>query len=231
MNWSYVVERNTEEFPEKEALIFEDRRITFRGLRERVNALARGLLDLGLGKGDIVAILLYNCLEYIEITFAANKIGAIWLPLNFRLVGEELAYIISDAGAKVLISEADFHETLTNIKDKLPMIKAYIGVGEAMPASWKSYNEIIKKDLGSEVPEVQVELDDLERLMYTSGTTAYPKGVMITYGNLYWKNVGHIIKLNLSRDDKCLCVGPLYHVGGMDLPATGVLQMGGASLF
>ena len=74
MNWSYVLEKNAREHPEKEAIIFEDRRITYRDLNKRVNALAKGLLDLGLGKGDIVAILLYNCPEYIELTFAVNKV-------------------------------------------------------------------------------------------------------------------------------------------------------------
>jgi len=80
MNWSYVVETNAEKFPDKEAILYQERRIPYRELNDRVNGLAKGLLDLGIGKGDIVAILLYNCSEYIEITFAANKIGAVWLP-------------------------------------------------------------------------------------------------------------------------------------------------------
>ena len=227
MNWSYVVEENAREYPEKEAIIFEDRRITYRHLKERVNALAKGLLDLGLGKGDIVALLLYNCSEFVETTFAVNKIGAIWLPLNFRLVGEELAYILNNGDAKILISEADFYETLTRVKDKLPMIKDYVAVGKSIPPGWKSYDEIVERNLGSKVPDVEVELGDLQRLMYTSGTTAHPKGVMITYGNLYWKNMGHIVKCKLASDDKCLVLGPFYHVGGMDLCATAVLQLGG----
>ena len=231
MNWSSVVEQHAKDYPEKEALIFEGRRFTYRQLNERVNALAKGLLALGLGRGDILAILLYNCLEYIELTFATNKIGAIWLPLNFRLVGEELAYILNHGEAKLLVSEMDFYETLTNIKDRLPMVKNYIGVGKETPAGWKSYDDIIEKNLGIEVPEVDVGLDDLERLMYTSGTTAYPKGVMITYGNLYWKNLSQIIGYQLKPDDKCLIMGPLYHVGGMDLGGgTTMLQVGGTTV-
>ena len=228
MNWSYIPEKYAKECPEKEAVIFEDRRITYGELSERVNALAKGLLDLGLGKGDIIAILLYNCSEFMELTFAINKIGAAWLPLNWRLAGEELAYILNHGEAKMLFSEADFYETLTNIKDKLPKIKNYIGVGKTVSAGWESYDDIIKRNSGIEVPTAIVELDDLERLMYTSGTTAHPKGVMITYENLYWKNVGHIITLNLTSDEKSLVVGPLYHVGGMDLCATAVLQLGGS---
>ena len=99
MNWSYVVETNAGKFPDKEAIVYGERRIPYRALNDRVNGLAKGLLDLGTQKGDIVAILLYNCPEYIEITFAANKIGAVWLPLNFRLTGPELAYILNNAEA------------------------------------------------------------------------------------------------------------------------------------
>ena len=120
MNWSYVLETNVEKFPDKEAIVYEDRRITYRELNDRVNGLAKGLLDLGIGKGDIVAILLYNCSEYIEITFAANKIGAVWLPLNFRLAGAELSYILTNAEAKMLISEKDFAETVEKIRREIP---------------------------------------------------------------------------------------------------------------
>lgn len=228
INWSYVLERNAEKFPDKEAVIFQDTRLTYKEINERVNGLAKGLLDSGIRKGDIVAILLYNCAEFLEITFAVNKIGAIWLPLNWRLVGPELSYILNNAQAKMLISQQEFSEVIEFIKKDLPSVKEYIGVGKDVPEDWKSYDEIVSTNLGSVVPHESVELDDLSRLMYTSGTTAHPKGVMITYGNLYWKNISHILDLDLTHKDKILVVGPLYHVGGLDLPATGVLYVGGS---
>ena len=227
MNWSYIVEKNAKEHPDKEAIIFGDHRITYEQLNERVNALAKGLLDLGLGKGDIVAILLLNCLEYMELTFAVNKIGAVWLPLNFRLAGEELLYILNNSESKALVSEMDFSETIANIKDRALTVKHCIGIGKTMPEGWHSYDNLVEKNLGSKVPDTEVEMDDLERLMYTSGTTAYPKGVMITYSNLYWKNMQHIVMCKLVPEEKCLVAGPFYHVGGMDLCATAVLQLGG----
>jgi len=228
MNWSHVLETNAEKFPDKEALVYEDRRITYRELTDRVNGLAKGLLNLGIGKGDIVAILLYNCSEYIEATFTVNKIGAVWLPLNFRLAGPELAYILNNAEAKMLISEKDFGETIEKIRREIPNVAHYIAVGGEIPKGWQSYDELIGENLGADVDHAVVELDDLHRLMYTSGTTAYPKGVMLTYGNLYWKNIGHILTFNITHEDKTLVVGPLYHVGGMDLPATGTLYAGGS---
>jgi len=227
MNWSYVAEKNAKEYPEKEAIIFGDRRITYSELNKRVNALAKGLLDLGLGKGDVVALVLYNCPEFVEVTFAVNKIGAIWLPLNYRLAGEEVAYILNHGEARILISEMDFYENLSSIKDKLPRIKEYVAVGESIPPGWKRYDDIVEKNLGSEVPDVEVELDDLQRLIYTSGTTAHPKGVMITYGNFHWKDLSHAAEWSITADDKIVMPSPLYHVA-YDMGPTTVLLMGGS---
>ncbi len=176
MNWSFILETHAKERPNKEAIILEDRRITYGELNKRVNAIAKGLLDSGIKRGDVIALLLYNCPEFVEMGFAANKIGAIWLPMNFRLAGEELAYILNHADVKMLISEADFSATIDGIKDKLPLIKEYIAVGKTVPRGWKSYDDFFKKNPGIKVPDAEVELDDLERLMYTSGTTAHPKG-------------------------------------------------------
>ena len=229
MNWSYVAERNAKDYPEREAFIFEGRRITYRSLNERVNAIAKGLLDFGIKKGDVVAIHLYNCPEYAELTFAINKVGGIWLPVNWRLTGNELVYILNHSQAKILISEMEFYKTVASIKDQLPTVRHFIGVGKDVPPGWTSYDDIVERNLGSEVPHAKVELNDLQRLMYTSGTTAYPKGAMITYGNLYWKNMAHIITMKLSRDERCLITGPMYHVGGMDLPLTSVMYLGGAT--
>ena len=229
-NWSYVLERNAERYPDKEAIVFQDTRLTYKEVNERVNGLARGLLDLGIKKGDVVALLLYNCAEFMEITFAVNKVGAIWLPLNWRLVGEELSYILNDSQAKMLISEKQFSEVIGAIKEKVPLVKGYVGVGKDVPEGWESYDEIVSANLGSVVPHEPVELEDLSRLMYTSGTTAHPKGVMITYSNLYWKNISNILELNITSEDKILVIGPLYHTGGLDCPMTGAIYAGGSTV-
>lgn len=228
MNWSYVLERNVERFPDKEALICGERRLTYRMVQKRVDGLAKGLQRLGIKKGDVVAILLYNCPEYIEITFAVNKLGGTWLPLNYRLAGAEIAYILNHSEAKLLISEMEFSPVIEGIRRDIPGVRKFIGIGGEVPQGWMSYDAVVKENEGATVSHALVDLDDLQRLMYTSGTTAHPKGVMITYGNLYWKNIGHILMFDLNPEDKTLVAGPLYHVGGMDLPATGTLYVGGS---
>ena len=228
MNWSYVLKQNAERFPDKECLIGLGKRFTYRQLDERVDGLAQGLIDLGLGKGDIIAILLYNCCEYMELTFAVNRIGAAWLPLNFRLAGEEFHYILEHAGAKGLVTEPEFEPVVSSIRERLPELKHCFLLGKDAPKGWISYDGFIEEHRGSNPPHADVGLDDLHRLSYTSGTTAHPKGVMISYGNLYWKNFAHILTFGLTQADRTLVVGPLYHVGGMDLPATGTLHAGGS---
>lgn len=228
MNWSKVLARNAEWFREKECLVGLGKRMTYGEVYERAGALAEGLKELGVRRGDIVAILLYNCCEYLEITFAVNWIGAAWLPLNFRLAGEEFEYILSNAGVKVLITEPEFIDVLSAIRGRLAELKHVVVVGPVAPEGWDVYEDLIGAHRGARPLHAEVQLDELHRLMYTSGTTAHPKGVMLTYGNLYWKNIGHILTFGITERDKTLIVGPLYHVGGMDLPGTGTLYAGGS---
>ncbi len=228
MNWSYVLERNAEKFPSKEAIVVGEQRWSYQELQGRVNALAKGLQELGVRKGDIVAILLYNCSEFIEITFAVNKLGAVWLPLNYRLAGAEITYVLNHSEAKMLISEPEFDPVIRQIRKDIPGVKKSICLGKEALQGWESYDSILETYRGETVPHALVDLEDFHRLLYTSGTTAHPKGVMITYGNLYWKNIAHILAFDIKAEDKTLVVGPLYHVGGMDLPGTGTLYAGGS---
>ena len=119
MNWSRILQWNTEKHSNKECLAGLGKRQTYGDVYERVNSLAQGLLDLGIRRGDVVAILLYNCCEYLEITFAVNQVGAVWLPLNFRLAGDEFHYILENSGAKALVTEPEFVPTISAIRPSL----------------------------------------------------------------------------------------------------------------
>ncbi len=227
MNWSLILKRNAAEYSDKECLVSSERRTTWGQLEKRVNALAQGLTDMGVRAGDVVAILLYNCPEYIELSFAVNQIGASWLPLNYRLAGPEFQFILNDSEAKVLVTEEEFAPTIQKIRQQLRALKEIVYVGNDVPAGETSYDKLLERRSSSKVEHAVMDLDDLHRLVYTSGTTGHPKGVMLTFGNLYWKNVGHIITFGLTAEDRTLVVGPMYHVGGMDLPGTGTLYVGG----
>lgn len=170
----------------------------------------------GVGAGDVVALLMKNSPAFLELSFAVSHLGAVLLPINFRLASDEVRYITEDAGAKLvalddeLDSDADIHPE--------PLV---LDVAARRDAS-----VLASPDLETPPPEPRNPAD-LYRLMYTSGTTDRPKGVMISYGNFYWKCIDHVLALGIQREDRLLTVGPLYHVGALDLPGLAVLWMGG----
>lgn len=221
-NFAGVVEYNAVRRPDQVVLSQGKRRVTNRELDERVNALAAGLRDLGIGAGDIVALLLYNHLEFLEMAFALNRLGAAFLPLNYRLSPVEWEFILGHASAVAILTEAEFADVVPT-----EGLRHRVLLGERRPG-WQSYDELVTTHLGERVPLAEVGTDDLQRLMYTSGTTSRPKGVRITHHNLLFKNLAHLVEFGLGQDDRTLVCGPLYHVGGLDLPGLGTLHAGGS---
>uniref|UniRef100_A0AAU3H4Q0 Long-chain fatty acid--CoA ligase n=1 Tax=Streptomyces sp. NBC_01401 TaxID=2903854 RepID=A0AAU3H4Q0_9ACTN len=228
-NFSSILDYHARQRPESTVITQGSRSLTMRELHERVNRLAAGLTDLGVGRGDVVALLLYNQPEFLELVHAVNRVGAVFLPLNYRLSQEEWRYILGHAQAKVIVSESEFVPHVDRIAPQLTGLERRIQVGSGPGAqSWAPYEQLLDDHRGAVVEPVDVHLDDLQRLMYTSGTTARPKGVCITYGNVQAKNLAHIVHFGLTRADTTLVCGPLYHVGGLDMPALATLYAGGS---
>lgn len=221
-NFASVADHNASHHPKKIVLSQGDHRLTNREFATRVEALAAGLAELGIGQDDIVALLLYNHIEFIEMAFACNRIGAAFLPLNYRLSPAEWEFILGHSDAVALLTEPEFAATAPAAG-----VKHRILLGAARPG-WLSYADLVDRHQGARVPLEEVDPDRLQRLMYTSGTTSRPKGVRITHANLLHKNLAHIVEFGLTAADKTLVCGPLYHVGGLDLPGLGTLHAGGS---
>lgn len=223
-NLASVLAHHADRFGDRPCLVWGDEAITYAELERRSAATAAGLARLGVGQGDVVALLLYNCPELLEAMFAVSRLGAVFMPINWRLAGEEVAYIASHAGARCVISEPELAPLAEVARPRLDGAR-FVAVGAA-PDGWTAFAAL--RDTGVPPPPIApVDGDDLHRLMYTSGTTARPKGVMITYANLYWKNVAHVVEFGITGADKGLACGPLYHVGALDLTTTTVLYAGG----
>jgi fatty-acyl-CoA synthase len=227
-NFASILDHNARREPGRVAVSQAERRRTNQDLHARVNALAASLRDRGVGRGDVVALLLYNHIEFIETVFAVNRIGAAFLPLNYRLSAQEWHYILGHAQAKVIVTEPEFASKVDDIAAELPDLRHRVLLGGDPTGAWLGYDSLVEESLGEQVPVAPAGADDLQRLMYTSGTTSRPKGVQITHGNVMWKDLGHIIEFGLGRDDLTLICGPLYHVGGLDLPGLGTLHAGGS---
>ncbi|MFG3025340.1 long-chain fatty acid--CoA ligase [Streptomyces sp. NPDC048254] len=227
-NFSSILDYHLAQRPDAVAVTQEERRLTVRELHERVNQLAAGLTELGVGRGDVVALLLYNRPEFLELLYATSRVGAVFLPLNYRLSEEEWAYILDNAQAKVIVTEPEFVGATDRMAGKPVGLEHRVLVDGGTPSDqWTGYEALLDRHRGARVEPVDVAADDLQRLMYTSGTTSRPKGVRITYGNVQAKNLAHIVHFGLTADDTTLVCGPLYHVGGLDMPALGVLYAGG----
>jgi len=217
INLSAFIDYHARRMPDRPALIYDDAAISYADLLDRTRKTARILASHGVQAGDIVAVFMKNSAAFIEIAFAASHIGAVFLPINFRLSGEECAYIVAHAGAKLLFADAEF-ATVAGQAD-VALIILYEPAQQDMRTQFRP-------DMPA-VPMALREPRDLVRLMYTSGTTDRPKGVMHSYENLYWKCMSHVSALGLTAEDRLLAVGPLYHVGTFDLPGIAILWLGG----
>lgn len=215
-NLAATLVHHADRFPDRPCLVWGEETITYAELDRRTAATAGGLTRLGVGQGDVVAALLHNCPEFLEIMFAVARLGGIFMPMNWRLAGDEVAYIAGHAGARLLVSEPELQALAEASRRDAPEMRV-VGVGGAAPG-WAAF-EALRAE-GPAPPLAEAAGDDVHRLMYTSGTTARPKGVMITYANLYWKNMAHVVEFGLTGADTGLACGPLYHVGALDLVAT-----------
>src|SRR5579863_3879578 len=229
-NLTRSLDRNADRTPHEDAVIFRDTRLTHLQLLDRVNALAAAFQAAGVGPGDIVALLMGNRPEFLESALAVNRVGAAFLPLNVRLAEPELEYIIRHAGAVAIVTEPGFAAPVAAIGARLTTRWTVVMVGgdAGADADAAGYESFLGSRLGASVPPADVGEADLHRLMYSSGTTAHPKGVPITYGNFYWKTIGHVAEFGISAADRTAMAGPMYHVGAFDLPGIGTWWVGGS---
>ncbi len=193
-------------------------RLTFQDLNQRCNQIANALIASGVKPGDRVALLLMNSAEFMETYFAVAKIGGVVVPLNWRLVADELEFILKDSGSEILIFGEEFVDVATELYsrgDKTD-IQQWIQVSETDGESHFSRDYTKLRDSGeeSEPPILAVD-DDLLYIMYTSGTTGLPKGVVHTHNTSLWALLTILITADLRDGDRYLCALPMFHVGSL----------------
>lgn len=216
------------ETPDKEALVVDGKRFNYRELNQRINQLSLAMQGLGVKHGDRVAVLAYNGNEFTEIIIALAKLGAILVPLNWRLTPIELTFIVSNSGAQVLFFDASFEAAAEELKNKAG-IKTLISIsGKSKLADAKNYDEIIAgKPVTEPTPDNPVGLDTPHIIMYTAGTTGKPKGAILTQGASFWNAVNIVVAMNVTNADRNLNVLPMFHIGGIGLFTLPVFYMGG----
>ncbi len=230
MNTAGVIAHHADRFPDRLAVGFDGDLVTYAGLWERSASTAGALKSLGVGRGDVVAHLLYNSADFLDLMVACARLGAIFMPLNWRLAGPELEFILNHAGAKVLVSEPELEPLIEPVRGSLACT-SFVRVGATDGPGGAAWQPLagLRAAATPHHAVAEVGRDDVLRLMYTSGTTARPKGVMITHGNLDAKNAAHAVELGFGADDIGLACGPLYHVGALDLTTTTLLHVGAST--
>lgn len=210
-----IPRRSARLYPRKTAIIFKEKRFTYQELFERTNQLAHGLLRLGIQKGDRCAVFAMNNNQYLECFYGIPKSGGIIVPINYRLAGRELVYILNDAGASTLIYEEGYSRIIDEAKSQIP-VQSYICIGESKK------DEIGYEDLLSGSDRKEPELtpkglysEDVTGIFYTSGTTGYPKGAMLTQRNLISNMWGLDSVFQSNQKDIYLTVMPQFHASAL----------------
>ena len=200
-----------------------NKELTYSELDIRSNKLAEWLQKNGVGKGDRVAILSHNCAEFFELEFACAKIGAVELPLNWRLTKPELEYILNDSTPSVLIYDSTFLDISLELQ-KDCQIKESLQIDNEDTSS--QYESVLRESNGN-YEEVPTTHDDLIMIMYTSGTTGHPKGAMINHRMQLYNCINLAAPAFVNPETVQLVVLPLFHTGGMNCYANPVLHAGG----
>jgi len=199
--------------PDRAAISFEGKKYTFAQLSERVNRLANALSGVGIEKGDVVAILQVNCNQYVEAYYAVAKIGAIFVPLNFRAKNDELVHMLNNSDAKALFVGERYVDQVNSMRPELPLMKHYISI-ESKQDGMPYYEDLLASASADEVFS-DIADDDITILMYTAGTTGLPKGVPLPHNSFSVYMLQNVNPADPDTEETNILTVPLYHVAGI----------------
>jgi fatty-acyl-CoA synthase len=199
-------------YPERAAVVDGELRLTYAQFFERCDRWAAVLQGYGITAGDRVAYLAPNTHALLEAFYAVPQIGAVLVPINYRLVADDFAYIINHSGARIVCAHSDQLDAIDSIREKLPNIERFIAL-EGARAGWLDYETELAAG-GTPVRPSEISEDALITINYTSGTTANPKGVMISHRSAYMNTVGTMIHVHMTPDEKYLWTLPMFHANG-----------------
>ncbi|MDS0476974.1 AMP-binding protein [Natrinema sp. 1APR25-10V2] len=225
MNFANCVDRAARDDPERTAIVDPNRELTFGELAAETNAFAKALEELGVEPNERVALYLPNSVTFVVAYFGAMKYGAIPFPINMRFEGNEIQYVLEDAGAAVVVTSGEFEDTMIDL-DVDSLEHSIVANGEHGLA----YKKLVQ-DAGDDYSIYPRKEDEVAELMYTSGTTGRPKGVKHTHGNLSTNARGFLRYMNWGQSETALTVCPCFHVSGLNITTTPYVFAGATNHF
>ncbi len=198
-------------YPKKSAIQCGTERFTYREHYERINRFSNALITLGIKQGDRVGWLSPNCHRMLEAFYAVTRLGAVFVPMNFRLIPSDFSYILNHSEAKALFVDEELLETIEPIRAELNSVTEYIVLSDqaSAPTGWKNHESLLAEASSEEPAEPETDESGVATLLYTSGTTGRPKGVMLTQRNIYLNALSFIMHMQLTDKDVLLHSLPL----------------------
>ncbi|VEG39346.1 AMP-dependent synthetase and ligase [Mycolicibacterium flavescens] len=213
------------------ALIDGDRRITYTEFDRRTNRLAQAFHACGVRQGDRVAGLMTNCSAFLETLFATGKLGAVFVPINFRLAAPEVAYLLCDSGAVAFVwSNGLSAVARAAYANEAVRVRTRVVVGGEVEDGETDFEQLLAS--GEDRPaDADIAGSDLCCLPYTSGTTGRPKGAMLTHDNLFWNTINGVCAgRGLREGDRTVTAAPLFHIGGLSVHTLPLIYVGGTNV-
>lgn len=208
-NLSEILTISASKFPKESAIIFGQKKINYSDLDIFTDRLAQGLRELGVSKGDRIALLLDNSPHFVICYFAILKLGAIVVPINHMFKSEEISYVVSDAQASVLITSFVYLDMVIRIKERIRCLKNILSTSKEKEEIMSVYEWVY--DTAKQFSPESMQEDDTAAILYTSGTTGYPKGAMLSHGNLLYNVMACKEAIGVTNKDKTICILPLFH--------------------
>lgn len=201
-------------YPEREAVVDGELRLTYEQFFSRCDRWSAALQALGVTKGDRVAYIAPNTSAHLESFYAVPQIGAVLVPINYRLTADDFVYLINHSGAKIVCAHSDYLDAIGGVRSQLQNVSAFVALeGGENKDGWLNYEQLVQ-DTPSTFSRPEIQETDLLSINYTSGTTSRPKGVMITHRNAYINVIGTLIHHPMSLADRYLWTVPMFHANG-----------------
>jgi fatty-acyl-CoA synthase len=199
-------------YADREAVVDGELRLTYRQFLERCDRWSSVLQSMGIQKGDRVAYIAPNTHAHLEAYYAVPQIGAVLVPINYRLTADDFEYLIDHSGARIVCAHSDYLDVVDGIRDRIPNVEQFIALEGEKPG-WLNYERLVESASLEFVP-AEISEKDLITINYTSGTTSRPKGVMITHRNAYMNAVGTLVHCAMTCADRYLWTLPMFHANG-----------------